>query len=154
MKDELLLALIKQATNKRVRILRRMLPPMEKPKMRITQLLYRCYMKMKKSMMEQNPEYYKDTNFPKFLDTAMHILMFIADTDGHYRVWLAYALGLFAQEFIKEFQAFDHKKFYEENKDKIKLQVPLESPEGKMLMFQLYMYQHPYNIQGKLETWK
>jgi len=122
-----------------------LIPPIEE-KQPISQIVHRIFKEVKKNLAGHPKRFYQDGNFPRFLDALEKAIIFIAETDGHYRGWLAYFLLATMDIMNYEYEKFPYKRYFK--KWKIK-GLKLKDPHTKPLLFLQYLTQH--GIKAKIK---
>jgi hypothetical protein len=122
------------------------IPRVKNPRKNVCKLFDRVFKRLDKSFAYQYEDNYTDRNFPKFVENFQHLLMYIAENDGHYRAWLAQAVVVLCEEYVKEWNEFNPIAYYNAERKKLVLNVPLKSAEAKTFLFYDYLTQHHMNF--------
>lgn len=76
---------INASTNKFIKLI----PELEKTT-KTAKLTEEIFSHLMRNMTRQPKRYYKDKNFPRFLEVARKTIILLTVTDNHYEQWLAY----------------------------------------------------------------
>lgn len=74
------------------------------PKRNVSTITKRAFARVRENLRVHSPELFRDGNFPKLLDVAEKVLVWVAEVDGHYRGQLAYLFMSITGEIEKAFR--------------------------------------------------
>jgi hypothetical protein len=141
---------IKCVINPLIRFLNGLIPTIE-DKQPINKLSRIIFKEVKKNLATHPQNFYKDGNFPTFLEVIEKTIIYISETDPHYRFWLGYFYLAIVDIVGYEYDHFNFKKYYMQHRELFK-GLSIKDPRAKPVLFLHFLGQHGFNFQlGKTQ---
>jgi hypothetical protein len=136
---------IKCAINPLVKILNAIIPTLEErqPINKLTRVIFK---EVRKNLGTHPKEFYQDGNFPQFLDAMEKAIIYITETDPHYRVWLGYFYLAIVDLVGYEYDRFNYRKYYEQHREALQ-GLSLKDPIAKPVLFLHFLGQHGFKLE-------